>query len=140
MMSVTIKRPRKKIYVCVYLHVGCAVLSYSVVSDSCGPHGLNPTSSFVHGDSLGKNTQVGCHALLQGALPSPGIEPRSFALQVDSLPPGPPRKLKNTGVGNLSLLQENFLTQELNGGLQNCERILYQLSDWECISIDKKKE
>ena len=28
----------------------------------------------VHGDSPGKNTGVGCHALLQGSLPNPGIK------------------------------------------------------------------
>ena len=36
----------------------------------------------------GKNTGVGCHALLQGDLPNPGIEPTSPvapALQADSL-------------------------------------------------------
>ena len=131
---------KKKICVCVYLYGCCAVLSCSVVSDSLGPHRLYPASSFVHGDSLWKNTGVGCHALLQGDLPSPGIEPRSSALQADSLPPGSPRKLQNTGVGSLSLLQGNFPTQESNWGLQNCGRILYQLSNWECVSIDKKKE
>ena len=131
---------KKKICVCVYLYGCCAVLSCSVVSDSLGPHRLYPASSFVHGDSLWKNTGVGCHALLQGDLPSPGIEPRSSALQADSLPPGSPRKLQNTGVGSLSLLQGNFPTQESNWGLQNCRRILYQLSNWECVSIDKKKE
>ena len=83
---------------------------------------LLPGSSSVHGDSPGKNTGVGCHALLQGiittqesnpncqwilyqldhqgnprvlewvaypfsrGLPNPGIEPRSPALQADSLP------------------------------------------------------
>ena len=35
---------------------------------------------------------------------------------------------KNTGVGNLSLLQGIFPTQELNPGLLNCRRILYQLN------------
>ena len=35
---------------------------------------------------------VGCHALLQGVLPNPGIEPGSPALQVDSLPSEPPGK------------------------------------------------
>ena len=35
---------------------------------------------------------------------------------------------KNTGVGSLSLLQQIFLTQELNRGLLHCRRILYQLS------------
>ena len=47
-------------------------------------------------------------------LPDPGIEPRSPALQVDSLPAEPQRKPKNTGVGSLSLFQWIFLTQELN--------------------------
>ena len=35
---------------------------------------------------------------------------------------------KNTGVGNLSLLQGNFLTQESNQGLLHCRQILYQLN------------
>ena len=34
-------------------------------------------------------------------LPNPGIEPRSPALQVDSLPVEPPGKPKNTGLGKL---------------------------------------
>ena len=34
-----------------------------------------------------------------GDLPIPGIEPRSPALQVNSLPAEPPGKPKNTGVG-----------------------------------------
>ena len=37
-----------------------------------------------------------------GDLPSPGIKPRSPALQADSLPSEPPGKPKNTGVGRLS--------------------------------------
>ena len=37
-------------------------------------------------------------------------------------------KLKNTGVGSLSLLQQIFPTQESNQGLLHCRRILYQLS------------
>ena len=63
-----------------------------------------------------------------GDLPDPGIEPRSPALQVDSLPAEPQAKTKYTGVGSLSLLQWIFLTQELNWGLLNCRQILYQLS------------
>ena len=31
--------------------------------------------SFVHGDSPGKNTGVGCHALLQGIFPTHGSNP-----------------------------------------------------------------
>ena len=56
------------------------------------------------------------------------IEPRSPALQVDSLPVEPQGKPKNTVVGSLSLLQGIFLTQELNWGLLHCRQIPYQLS------------
>ena len=59
-----------------------------------------------------------------GDLPHPGMEPRSSALQVDSLPSELLGKPKNTGVGSLSLFQGIFLTQELNQGRQ----ILYQQS------------
>ena len=38
------------------------------------------------------------------------------------------REAKNTGVGNPSLLQGIFTTQELNWGLLHCRWILYQLS------------
>ena len=52
----------------------------------CNPMDCSPPGSCVHGDSPGKDTGVGCHALLQGDLPHAEIEPRSPALQVDSLP------------------------------------------------------
>ena len=55
-------------------------------------------------------------------------EARSPTLQVDSLPAEPQGKPKNTGMGSLSLLQQNFPTQELNWDLLHCRRILYQLS------------
>ena len=64
-----------------------------------------------------------------GDLLNPGIEPRSPTLQADSLPAEPPRKPKNTGVGNLALPQGIFLIQELNQDLLHCRWILYQLSD-----------
>ena len=35
-------------------------------SDSLRPHDCSPPGSSVHGDSPGKNTGVGCHALPQG--------------------------------------------------------------------------
>ena len=50
-------------------------------------------------------------------LPNPGIEHRSSALQVDSLPSEPSGKPKNTRVGSLSLLQGNFSTPKLYRGL-----------------------
>ena len=61
-------------------------------------------------------------------LPNPGIEPRSPALQVDSLPAEPQGKHKYIGVGSLSLLLRIFFTQELNRGLLHCRWMLYQLS------------
>ena len=49
-----------------------------------------------------------------GDVSNPWIEPRSPALQPDSLPSESPGKPKSTGVGSLSLPQGIFLTQELN--------------------------
>ena len=48
--------------------------------------------------------------------------------KADSLPPEPPGKPMNTGVGSLSLLQGIFPTEESNQGLLCCRQILYQLS------------
>ena len=62
-----------------------------------------------------------------GDLPNPGIEPRSPALQVDSLPAELQCKLKNTGMGCHTLLQI-FLTQGSNPRLLcllHCRQILY---------------
>ena len=50
-------------------------------------------------------------------------QPRSPALQADSLPAEPQGKPKNTGVGSLSLLQWIFPTQELNQSLLHCRCI-----------------
>ena len=47
----------------------------------CDPVDCSLPGSYIHGDPLGKNIGVGCHALLQGNLPNPEIEPRSPALQ-----------------------------------------------------------
>ena len=74
-----------------------------------------------------------------GDLPSPGMELRSPALQEDSLLSEPAAKPMNTRVGNLSLPQGIFPTQESNWGLLHCRWILYHLSYQEspsqCICI-----
>ena len=36
----------------------------------CDPMDCSPPGSFVHGDSPGKNTGVGCHTLIQGIFPT----------------------------------------------------------------------
>ena len=93
------------------------------MSDSLRPHGL-----YSPWNSPGQNAEMGSLSLSPGDLPNPGIELRSLALRVDSLPAEPQVKPKNTEVGSLSLLQGIFLTQELNQGLLHCRWILYQLS------------
>ena len=94
----------------------------------CNPMDCSPPGFSARGAYPGKNPEVGCHALLQGNLLNPGIEPRSPALQVDSLPAELPGKPKNTGVSSRSLLQGIFPTQELNHSLLHWRWILYQLS------------
>ena len=54
--------------------------------------------------SPGQNIGGGSLSLLQGIFLTQGIELRSPALQVDSLPAEPQGKPKNTGVGSLSFL------------------------------------
>ena len=53
----------------------CAVLSHLAVSDSLGPHGLQPTRLLCPQDSPGKNTGVGCHALHQDIFPTQELDP-----------------------------------------------------------------
>ena len=54
---------------------GYFMLSHSVVSDFLQHHGLQPIRYSVHGDSPGKNTRVGCHALFQGFFTTQGSNP-----------------------------------------------------------------
>ena len=60
----------------------------------CDTMDCSPPGSSVHGDSPGKSTGVGCHALLQGIFPSQGLNSGPPTLQADSLPSEPPEKPK----------------------------------------------
>ena len=91
----------KKIFFLFWLFV-CAKLLQSCLT-LCDPMDCSQPGSAVHGDSLGKNTGVGCHFLLQGDLPDPGIKPESPALQADSLPSEPPGKQKITANWDMRL-------------------------------------
>ena len=96
------------------------VNGHSVVSNSLRPHVLySPWNS-------GILEWVAFPS--PGDLPKSGINPRSPALHVDSLPAESQWKPKDTGVSSLSLLQWIFLIQESNQGLLHCRQILYQLS------------
>jgi len=57
--------------------VCCAVLCLAAQScpTLCDPVDCSLPGSSVHGDSPGKNTGVGCHALLQGIFPTQGSNP-----------------------------------------------------------------
>ena len=67
-------------------------LSLLVMPDPLNPVDCSPPGSSVHGNSLGKNTGVCCHALLQGIFPTQGLNPALNTLQVDCLPSEPPGK------------------------------------------------
>ena len=58
----------------------------------------SPAGSSVRGFLWARTLEWGCHSLLQGNLPDPGIKLRSPALQMDSLqsePPGKPNMQKS---------------------------------------------
>ena len=106
-----------------------AVLSQSHLT-LCDPMDCSPSGSSVHGDSPGKNTRVGCHALLQGIFPTQGLNPgllhcrqilyrmshqgKPWILEWVAYPT--PRDLPNRGIElGSSALQADSLPAELLG-------------------------
>ena len=71
----------------------CAVLS--CIQLFVTPMDAKSTRLFCPWNSPGKNTGVGCHALLQGIFPTQRLNPHLLCLllcQAGSLPLGPPGK------------------------------------------------
>ena len=101
----------------------CALVTQSCPT-LCDPTDCSLLGSSVDGDSLGKNTVVGCHALLQGTFPTKGSKA--------GLPQGRQILYHLSYRASLRILQwvadPFFLTQKSNQGLQHCTWILYQLS------------
>ena len=65
------------------------------MSKSVGPYGLSPARLLCPWDSPGKNTGLGGHDLLQGIVPTQGLNPPLLHLlhwQAGSLPLMPPGK------------------------------------------------
>ena len=122
------------------------------MSDSLPPHGLYSPWNY-----LGQNTGEGSLSLLQGIVPTLGLNPclshcRRILYQLSDL--GRPRNYEcesessdvsdslqphglhspwnspaqNSGVGSLSLLQGIVPTQGLNPGLPHCRQIFYCLN------------
>ena len=60
-----------------FTYTSCAVLWLVTQScpTLCNTMDCSPPGSSVLGDSPGKNTEVGCHALLQGVFPTHGLNP-----------------------------------------------------------------
>ena len=96
--------------VCVVVHIRAK--SLQLCPTLCDSMDYIPPCFSVHEDSPGKNTGVGCHALLQGVFPNQRLNPRLLRLlhwQGDSLPLVPSAKrtclLKSWGwnAGLLSL-------------------------------------
>ena len=89
----------------------------------CDPMDYSLPGSSVHGNSPGNNTGIGCHALLQGIVPTRGsnLGLPHYRWILLSEPSGKP---KNTGVGSLSLLQGNFPSQESAQCLLHCRPML----------------
>ena len=96
--------------------------SHSAVSDSLRPHDYT-----VHRILQTRILEWVAFPFSKG-YSQPRDETQVSHMWVVSLSAEPPGKPKNTGVGNLSLLQRIFLTRELNQGLLRCRQILYQLS------------
>ena len=75
-----------------FLHLFCALSCPTL----CYPVNCRLSGSSVHGDSPGKNPEVGCHALLQGIFPTPGSNPGLLHYRQIFYHLEPPGKLKNT--------------------------------------------
>ena len=78
------------------------------------PYGLQPATLLCSWDSPGKNTGVGCHALLQGIFLIQGLNPCLLCFldwQSSSLPLAPPG-----GEGNGTPLQYSRLENPMDGG------------------------
>ena len=67
----------------------CESVSHSVMSNSLWHQGLQPTELLLSKEFSGQEYWNGLSFPSPGDLPDPGIEPRSSALQADSLPSKP---------------------------------------------------
>ena len=65
----------KYICVCVYIYITITCEVAQLCPTICNPMDCRPSGSSAHGDSPGKNTGVGCHALLQGIFSTQGSNP-----------------------------------------------------------------
>ena len=103
----------------------CALLNCSLMSDSFDSMDYSPPGSSVQGDSPGKNTGVGCHALLQGIFATQGSNlglPHCRQILYHLSHQGSPKILEWVAY------PFSRGPSQLNCGLLHCRQILYQLS------------
>ena len=104
----------------------CVCYVASVMSDSLRPHGLQPTRPLCPWDSPGKNTGVGCQALLQGIFPTQGMNPHLLCLlhwQVGSLPLALPGKSRG-GIQFNRILSAQWNTGKQKKFFSSCEKLV----------------
>ena len=78
------------------LHAVLCLVAQSCLT-LCDPMDCSPPGSSVHGDSPGKNTGVGCHALFQGIFLTQGSNLRLLHLLLWQAPGGAPEQCAQTG-------------------------------------------
>ena len=107
-----------------------------IMSDSLQPYEPQPTRLLCPWDSPSKNTEVGCHALLQGIFPTQGSNPCLWCFlhwQESCLPLAPPGKPKKKNRQNQSTKVEvrlilTFRRYRLGKGMtviSGCLKMLY---------------
>ena len=109
------------------------------VTHSC-PTLCNSEDYTVHGILQARILVWVAFPFSRGIFPTPGIEPSSPALRVDSLPAEPPGKPKNTWVGSLSLLQGIFPTQESTGFTRIARGFFTSWATREALSLSLFKQ
>ena len=121
-----------------------ALVTQKVVSDSCDPmdggawQATVPPGSSIHG-ILQARTGVGSHCFLEG-LPDPGIEPRSPALQADSLPSEPSGKpivpdeyLLNMKKEIMHRLTQSFPSLGIRAQLMSVAKRMFNVLPFVCL-------
>ena len=120
-----------------YTHFLLRVCSVSLLCPTpCDSVDCSPPGSSLHGDSPGKNTAVGVHALLQGIFPTQGSNPRLLCVlhwQVDSLPLSylrSPSPLINRSITLISLAYwEDYWTYRWKCAWENLVPALHRSAD-----------
>ena len=107
LLLIVYKKKKSIVFNCLNFSM-CCVLSLvaQLCPTLCDLMDCSLPGSSVQGDSPGKNTRMGCHALLQGTFPIQGLNPVLPTLQTDSVSSESLGKPMNTGVGSLSLLTQ----------------------------------